>query len=119
MTHTSTISDVVLSIIVKSNDYDLDDEFVLALIKIGRNERNRVKVTTYKIQTSDADPNLIKDYLAALGGDYETINDRSKKPKIDFVEYNVKLLNVLKDIGYISSFKEESKGNVLRIYPKK
>lgn len=34
------------------------------------------------IQTSDADPNLIKDYLAALGGDYEAINDRSKNPKL-------------------------------------
>lgn len=118
MTHTSTISDVVLSIIVKSNDYDLDDEFVFALIKHGRNERNRVKVTTYKIQASNADPNIIKDYLSALGGDYEAINDNSKKPKIVFAEYNVNLLNVLKGVGYISSFKEEDKGKSLRIYHK-
>ena len=118
MTHTSTISDVVLSIIVKSNDYDLDDEFVLALIKHGRNERNRVKVTTYEIQASNADPNIIKDYLSALGGDYETINDNSKKPKIGFTEYNVNLLNALKGVGYISSFKEEDKGKSLRIYHK-
>lgn len=82
-------------------------------------KKNRVKVATYKIRTSDADPNTIKDYLSALGGDYEAINDKSKKPKIGSVEYNVNLLNVLKDIGYISSFKEESKGNALRIYPKK
>ena len=118
MTHTSTISDVVLSIIVKSNDYDLDDEFVLALIKHGRNERNCVKVTTYKIQASNADPNIIRDYLSALGGDYEAINDTSKKPKIGFVEYNVNLLNALKGVGYISSFKEEDKGKSLRIYHK-
>ena len=118
MTHTSTISDVVLSIIVKSNDYDLDDEFVLALIKHGRNERNCVKVTTYKIQAPNADPNIIKDYLSALGGDYEAINDNSKKPKIGFAEYNVNLLNALKDVGYISSFKEEDKGKSLRIYHK-
>ena len=118
MTHTSTISDVVLSIIVKSNDYDLDDEFVLALIKHGRNERNCVKVTTYKIQASNADPNIIRDYLSALGGDYEAINDTSKKPKIGFAEYNVNLLNALKGVGYISSFKEEDKGKSLRIYHK-
>lgn len=118
MTQTSTISDIILSIIIRSNDFDLDDDFVLSLIKNGNNEKNRVKIATYMIQTSDADPNLIKDYLAALGGDYEAINDRSKKPKIDFVEYNVKLLNVLRNIGYISSFKEESKGNALRIYHK-
>ena len=118
MTQTSTISDIILSIIIRSNDFDLDDDFVLSLIKNGNNEKNRVKIATYMIQTSDADPNLIKDYLAALGGDYEAINDRSKKPKIDFLEYNVKLLNVLRNIGYISSFKEESKGNALRIYHK-
>lgn len=119
MTQTSTISDIVLSIIIKSNDFNLDEEFALALISNGSYEKNRVKVATYKIQTSDADPNIIKDYLSALGGDYEAINDKSKKTKIGSVEYNVNLLNVLKDIGYISSFKEESKGNALRIYPKK
>ena len=119
MTQTSTISDIVLSIIIKSNDFNLDEEFALALINNGNYEKNRVKVATYKIRTSDADPNTIKDYLSALGGDYEAINDKSKKPKIGSVEYNVNLLNVLKDIGYISSFKEESKGNALRIYPKK
>lgn len=118
MTQTWIISDIVLSIIIRSNDFDLDDDFVLSLIRNGNNEKNRVKMATYMIQTSEADPNLIKDYLAALGGDYEAISDRSKKPKIDFVEYNVKLLNVLKGIGYISSFKEESKGNALRIYHK-
>lgn len=118
MTQTATISDIVLSIIVKSNNFDLDEKFALALIKNGSYEKNRVIMVTYMIQASNAAPNLIKDYLSTLGGDYETINDRSKKPKISFVEYNVKLLNVLKDIGYISSFKEEEKGNTLRIYHK-
>lgn len=39
MTQTSIISDIVLSIIIRSNDFDLDDDFVLSLIRNGNNEK--------------------------------------------------------------------------------
>ena len=65
----------------------------------------------------------VSNFLLALGGEYEDIASKDKRPKISINNSNLRLLSKLDSLNYISSFSEKQ-GGILsgphyRVNPKK
>lgn len=96
-------ANLVLSIIVNSNDLDLSNDVLpLNLLKSSSNTKLRLQFAARMISRhNELD---IDTYLKALGGTYSIISDKDKRPKLPDYEFNRELLETLKRVGYISSY---------------
>ena len=63
------------------------------------------------------DESKIIELLNFLGGKYTDIAERTKRPVLEKTDWNVKLTEVLRHKGFISSVKDGKDG--IRIHPRK
>ncbi|MCD8290429.1 MAG: ATP-binding protein [Prevotella sp.] len=118
---TNKVADLLIPIYIKGNYIDKDTDVALFVIKRANKIDTKVKLAVLFIKANPGREN-ISSALKALGGEYSDITKHDKHPKLDTTNYNVELLEILKDVNYISSFKEEKKDKGgkghLRVYPK-
>lgn len=109
------LSEHVLSIIFRTNKDALDENHILKLVSIIKQEPLKVRFITYYLPKYSGDTNEIDGLIKSLNiNKYLELTDKQKKPTFDNNEYNKSLMICLKDIGYISSFTE--KDNKIRIH---
>lgn len=111
------LANQVLYIIIKTNLKDIEEETIIEILENASNETYRVYIISLLILEYNYDDNKIVKLLSLLGGKYRDIAERSKHPVLEKTKWNIRLAQVLKHKGFISSSKEE-KGNI-RIYPKR
>lgn len=103
--------------LLMSETIDLDDKSILAIISNSENIGERVSVVAHTIENNSGRTNFIEALLLRLKSPYAIIAEHDRRrPLIAKTDYNIRLLNVLKDVGYISSYKETDKE--LRIHKK-
>ena len=112
LTQDADTANLVLSVIVNSNDLDLSNDVLpLNLLRSSSDAKLRLQFAARMI--SRHNELEIDTYLMALGDTYSIISEKDKRPKIPENEYNRELLEVLKRVGYISSYSPvKSKDNL-------
>ena len=100
---------------IKKRTLSLSRAQMLTIIKHCNMEYDRVTYAATIIQKNSNDEKLIYDILNALGGNFKLLTENGN-PKFERNEYNVKLIDILDSIGFISSKKEMS--DSIRVYSK-
>lgn len=111
---TDHIADEAIEVLLEIDDCKLEEQSIFHFIKTAKNKDNAVKMATDIIENSHSDDDSITNILGFLGNDYAEISNHSKKAKIKVEVSNYKLLECLKDKGYISSYRKEK--DFYRVY---
>jgi hypothetical protein len=103
--------------LLTSEQIDLDDRCLLAIVGESENLCERVTVAATAIANHKNNVGFIDSLLLKLSTPYSDIAEHDRKyPTIENTSYNIELLDLLKDIGYISTY--TVKGKALRINKK-
>lgn len=92
------------------------DAFASFLVNISKNESLRLELVIYAITAGLSDNNLITHLISSIKGDYYEICDQDKRAKLSDNTLNRKLLEALKDVGFISSYRNDK--DKLQVYHK-
>ena len=100
----------ICSLLTK-NPVDLKKNILATVINISHNTNDRVIVAASIIERNPDDMDFIEALLNQLPYPYSDIAKHDRKhPILEKTDYNIVLLETLKNVEYISTFKETEKG---------
>lgn len=106
----SDLATEICSLLTKKR-IDLNEIVLKTILRISHNINDRVAVVTYIIESNGDDMNLIESLLYQLPSPYTDIAKHDQKhPILEKTDYNSRLLEVLKNVSYISTVSETDKG---------
>lgn len=114
----STIFEVIIDAILASSDANLHEEILFHLLASNVKLAKKVKLATLMISEHNTDFEYSERVLKTINGKYAEICNSSKRTTVKVSPYNKDLLEILKRIEYISSYKEIKDSDVYRIYHK-
>lgn len=113
---TTDIANEVIRLEASSEELISDKETLIEVIKASNARENRVIVATKLIRTAQYDDD-IEEILNSLGDVYSDIASRNRHPLIEHIDYNGRLLKLLQQKEFISSYKYDKEKNAWRVYP--
>ena len=113
---TTDIANEVIRLEASSEELISDKETLIEVIKASNARENRVIVATKLIRTAQYDDD-IEEILNSLGDVYSDIASRNRHPLIEHIDYNGRLLKLLRQKEFISSYKYDKEKNAWRVYP--
>ena len=116
-TESEEVANLALEVIKNTDLKGIDEGAVIEIIKSASIVAYKVYIISFLILEYDYDESKIIELLNILGGKYTDIAERTKRPVLKKTDWNVKLAEVLKYKGFISSLKEDNDG--IRINPRK
>ena len=105
----SELADEIIRILSRQ-EIKLDVNFLLKVMKLTNLMGERLKVLNYTLEKNAFDENLITAFIETLHFPYKCIAEKGKKPEIPSDEESWRLVKLLKDNDYISSYSETKKG---------
>lgn len=94
-----------------NNKIDLSENILKTVIRLSHNVHDCVSVVTYIIEDNNNNFDLIEDLLSLLPSPFMNIAIHDQKhPLLENTNCNSKLLETLKNVGYISSVSYTDKG---------
>ena len=117
MTKSQNLADMVIEIILASNDLSMEQGTFDNLLKTARDENKKVQLLTRMLSQNSYSSSEVSSLLTLLGGKYIEIAERKKHPVFENNEWNVALLSILDSIGFISSTSPDKDG--VRVHPKR
>lgn len=105
----SELADEIIRILSKQ-EIKLDVNFLLKVMKLTNLTGERLKVLNYTLEKNSFDEDLITAFIKTLHFPYKYIAEKGKKPEIPNDEESWRLVKLLKDNDYISSYSETKKG---------
>lgn len=99
---------LIASTLLNDASFTVDDEIIISILINGSVlTDNRIKI--FIKYSSKYDNEFIDSFLKSLGGDYADITNTSLKAKLVKTEENRKLLDIIENKNYISSYSEKDK----------
>ena len=84
---------------------EMDKECLLAVVEGVKKLSEKIAMVKYTLAGNHNDIGLIESLLRLLPDDYSMIAEHDRKhPTLENTEYNVELVELLKNIGYISTY---------------
>lgn len=112
-----TLSDRAIQVLLSSKDISIGQDKLNDLLKTAKNEEYKVYLVVQMLSNYSYNNENIPSLLSLLGGAYDDIAERKKRPVIENNGWNRALLSKLVEIGFISSTTDEKDG--IRVNPKK
>lgn len=103
LTQHSGLSDQILTILISSENREIEYAFLEKIIRYSKSTTKRVQLFNRKARSLDKDN--ITTLLNALGEPYSEITKKGPQPSIDKNSDHLTMVKLLKDKDYISSFK--------------
>lgn len=116
-TESDRIANLALEVIKNTDIKNIDEDTVIGLVENSSIEAYKVYIISLLILEYNYDESKVIELLNLLGGKYTDIAERTKRPVLEKTDWNVKLAEVLRHKGFISSVKEGKDG--IRIHPRK
>ena len=116
-TESDRIANLALEVIKNTDIKNIDEDTVIGLVENSSIEAYKVYIISLLILEYNYDESKIIELLNFLGGKYTDIAERTKRPVLEKTDWNVKLAEVLRHKGFISSVKDGKDG--IRIHPRK
>ena len=116
------LANKLAAIYLKNDDaIDKDEEVSMTIINNCNDEKTSVLLAIRQMRLSNGSFDIVEKTLFALGNKYAVLTDKSKRPSFEGKDYQIKLLDYLKEVGYIASYKTETKdkNTIYRVYPLK
>lgn len=113
----SEVVNSVIEIICKKHKVNLSNEVLIYLVKTSSEIYKKLELITYFVSEGSQDKSVIRKLLDDVGTPYSEIGDKSKNPLLPNNILNSELLENLRQIKFISSYRLEKGGKNLRVYP--
>ena len=111
-----SLAELIVSLLTKIK-INLDPKVLQTSLMYSKNTPNKITVISYTLGNQGLDNSLVNKLLKTLPAPYRDLTNLGKKPLIPYDNNNERLINILQQIGFISSFNKEEKG--IRVYTKK
>lgn len=103
------LSDEIIHLLDRQ-EVTLNKDFLLKVMKLTRMSGERLRVLNYTLEKNVFDEDVITAFIETLHIPFKFIAEKGKKPEIPNDEESWRLLKVLKERDYISSYSETKKG---------
>lgn len=105
----SELADEIIMILSKQ-EIKLDVNFLLKVMTLTKLSGERLRVLNYTLEKNSFDEEMITSFIKTLHFPYKYIAEKGKKPEISNDDESWKLVRLLKEKDYISSYSETKKG---------
>ena len=112
------IANIAIDILCNKKKINVSDETIVCVVKTSTDTNKKIALITNIVRNETINYILIRQLLDAMGDPYTEVGDKSKKPLLPNDALHQELLSALKQIKFISSYKEDKDGKYLRIQPK-
>lgn len=106
---TEELADEIIFILNKQ-EIILNNDFLLKVMKLTNMPSERLRVMNYTLEKNVFDEDVITTFIETLNFPYKYIAEKGKKPELPNNEESWRLVKVLKERNYISSYSETKKG---------
>lgn len=106
---TVELADEIIRILYMK-EISLNIDFLLKVMKLTKMSGERLSVLNYTLEKNSFDEDIITAFIETLPSPYKYISEKGKKPEIPNDEASLRLVKVLKERDYISSYSETKKG---------
>ena len=96
--------------VLRQKEITLDYEFLLKVMSMSNKSDDKIVVLNYTLEKNDFDETTITAFLNTMPGKYKEIAEKGKKPELPDTLENKRLVSLLKERDYISSFSESKNG---------
>lgn len=103
------LSDEIIHLLDRQ-EVTLNKDFLLKVMKLTKMSGERLRVLNYTLEKNVFDEDVITAFVETLHIPFKYIAEKGKKPEIPNDEESWRLLKVLKERDYISSYSETKKG---------
>lgn len=103
------LSDEIIHLLDRQ-EVTLNKDFLLKVMKLTRMSGERLRVLNYTLEKNVFDEDIITAFIETLHIPFKFIAEKGKKPEIPNDEESWRLVKVLKERDYISSYSETKKG---------
>lgn len=103
------LSDEIIHLLDRQ-EVTLNNDFLLKVMKLTRMSGERLRVLNYTLEKNVFDEDIITAFIETLHIPFKFIAEKGKKPEIPNDEESWRLVKVLKERDYISSYSETKKG---------
>ena len=103
------LSDEIIHLLDRQ-EVTLNKDFLLKVMKLTRMSGERLRVLNYTLEKNVFDEDVITAFIETLHIPFKFIAEKGKKPEIPNDEESWRLVKVLKERDYISSYSETKKG---------
>ena len=103
------LSDEVIKL-MNVKEVKITDDSLLAVMALSKMTNEKISILISKLNKREIKEDTITSILNTLPEPYKAIAAKRKKPEIPKNDRTKQLVNLLKDIGYISSYSETGKG---------
>ena len=88
---------------------DIGDDRIQRYISWLDNVEDKIKTFVFYAEKEKANDDIIKSFLNELGGPYREIaNQKGLRPKLEITDYHLKMLDLLKQRRFISTYSEHN-----------
>ena len=103
------LADEIIQILCKQ-EINLDMSFLLKVMKLTKKSGERIRILNNTLEKNNFDEDMITAFIETLHYPYKNIAEKGKKPEIQNDEESWKLVKILKEKDYISSYSETKNG---------
>lgn len=103
------LSDEIIHLLDRQ-EVTLNKDFLLNVMKLTKMSGERLRVLNYTLEKNVFDDDIITTFIKTLHIPYRYISEKGKKPEIPNDEESWRLVKILKERDYISSYSETKKG---------
>ncbi len=96
--------------VLRLKEIELDFDFLLDVMKLSNKEEDKLVVLNYTLEKNYFDEAATTAFINTLSGKYKEITEKGKKPELPDTPETKKMVVLLKERGYISSFSESKNG---------
>ncbi len=103
------LSDEIIHLLDRQ-EVTLNKDFLLKVMKLTKMSGEKLRVLNYTLEKNVFDDDVITTFIETLHIPYRYISEKGKKPEIPNDEESWRLVKILKERDYISSYSETKKG---------
>jgi hypothetical protein len=96
--------------VLKVQEINLDVEFLMNVMSLSDKTDDKVVVLAYTLEKNTFDETTITSFINTLPGKFQEIAEKGKKPEIPKNDGSNRLVRILDERKYISSYSETKNG---------
>ena len=85
-------------------------DFLLKTMSLSTRTEDKITVLNYTLEKNELEEDIITSFISTLPGKYKEMAEKGKKPELPDSPETKRLVVILKEKDYISSYSETKKG---------
>ena len=96
--------------LLKIKEINLETDFLLETMSLSTRTEDKITVLNYTLEKNELEEDIITSFISTLPGKYKEMVEKGKKPELPDSPETKRLVVILKEKDYISSYSESKNG---------